>query len=110
MNGLIKITSIQGTVKVFIRTMCNFSDRYLPGIPIPENVIAIRDLLTSVKDCTILVFVLPHQFVRKTCETIKGYLAPNVKGISLIKVNSCTDCTQYLIFFRASIPMKKVLL
>lgn len=60
--------------------------RYLPDIRLPENVVAVRDLVAAVKDCTILVFVLPHQFVRATCKAIKGKLHPNAKGLSLIKV------------------------
>ena len=59
--------------------------RYLPGIRLPENVYAEPDLISSVKDATLLVFVIPHQFVRKTCETIRGHLHPNARAISLIK-------------------------
>jgi glycerol-3-phosphate dehydrogenase (NAD+) len=61
---------------------------YLPGIAIPVNVLAIRNLLEAVHHCTILVFVLPHQFVKKTCELLKGHLTPSAKALSLIKVCS----------------------
>ncbi len=59
--------------------------KYLPGIALPDNVRACPDLVTSVKDSSLLVFVLPHQFVKRTCDTIKGHLLPNARGISLIK-------------------------
>ena len=60
--------------------------RYLPGIILPDNVVAVRDLTEAVQDCTILVFVLPHQFVRATCKTLKGHISKDAKGLSLIKV------------------------
>jgi glycerol-3-phosphate dehydrogenase (NAD+) len=59
--------------------------KYLPGIKIESNIVAVTDLLESVKDATVLVFVLPHQFLRRTCQQIKPVLAPNAKAISLIK-------------------------
>ena len=35
--------------------------RYLPGILLPSNILAISDVLETCKDATILVFVIPHQ-------------------------------------------------
>ena len=35
--------------------------RYLPGIRLPANVLAIPNLLDAIRDCTLLVFVIPHQ-------------------------------------------------
>ena len=32
-----------------------------------------------------LVFVVPHQFVRGVCDQLRGKLGPNCKAISLIK-------------------------
>lgn len=34
----------------------------------------------------ILVFVVPHQFIGKICDQLKGHLKANTIGISLIKV------------------------
>ena len=45
------------------------------------------DLLNASKDADILVFVVPHQFVRGFCEKLKGNIKPNTIGISLIKVH-----------------------
>ncbi|KAG5461048.1 MAG: glycerol-3-phosphate dehydrogenase 1, isoform CRA_b, partial [Olpidium bornovanus] len=58
---------------------------YLPGITIPENVVAVPDLLAAAEDATLLVFVIPHQFVKKTCDNLRGHLLPNCRAISLIK-------------------------
>ncbi|RKP06805.1 NAD-dependent glycerol-3-phosphate dehydrogenase C-terminus-domain-containing protein [Thamnocephalis sphaerospora] len=59
--------------------------RYLPGIKIPENVCAVPDLMEAVRDATVLVFVVPHQFVKGICERLRGNIHPNAKAISLIK-------------------------
>lgn len=59
--------------------------KYLPGVRLPENVRAIPDVVESCKDATLIVFVLPHQFVRGVCEKMRGHLAPNARAISLIK-------------------------
>jgi len=60
--------------------------KYLPGQKIPDNVIAIPDLSESVKDADILIFVIPHQFVKKTCEELKNQIKPNAFALTLIKV------------------------
>ena len=65
--------------------------RYLPGIPLPDNIIAVTDLVQTVEDASLLVFVMPHQFVKKTCETIKGRLAGGCRAISLIKGIEVSD-------------------
>eukprot|EP00298_Acanthocystis_sp_HF-20_P000794 c11137_g1_i1.p1 GENE.c11137_g1_i1~~c11137_g1_i1.p1 ORF type:complete len:368 (+),score=126.40 c11137_g1_i1:36-1106(+) len=59
--------------------------RYLPGIVMPSNTFAEPDLLTAVKDATLLVIVIPHQFLGSTLEKLKGNILPNAKAISLMK-------------------------
>ncbi|PYH77530.1 NAD-dependent glycerol-3-phosphate dehydrogenase [Aspergillus uvarum CBS 121591] len=59
--------------------------KYLPGITLPENLHANPSVVDAVKDSTILVFNLPHQFIIKTCEQIKGKIVPYARGISCIK-------------------------
>lgn len=39
-------------------------------------------------DADILVFVIPHQFIGKVCDTMKGKIKSDAVGISLIKVKS----------------------
>ncbi|KAG0234323.1 glycerol-3-phosphate dehydrogenase [Actinomortierella wolfii] len=65
--------------------------KYLPGIKLPENVIACPDLLETVRDATMLVFVVPHQFVASVCRQLKGKINPNAKAISLIKGIDVSD-------------------
>ncbi|XGW16086.1 hypothetical protein V3C99_001494 [Haemonchus contortus] len=59
--------------------------KYLPGKSIPDNVVAVPDLIESCEDSNILVFVVPHQFVRKICHQLEGKLGSDVQAISLIK-------------------------
>ncbi|KAF9884653.1 glycerol-3-phosphate dehydrogenase [Aspergillus nanangensis] len=59
--------------------------KYLPGITLPSNLHANPSLVDAVQDSTILVFNLPHQFIIKTCEQIKGKILPYARGISCIK-------------------------
>merc|ERR1711988_834015 len=58
--------------------------KYLPGIKFTDNVIADPDLTNAVQDATMLVFVLPHQFLTRTCPKMTG-MAKGCKAISLIK-------------------------
>jgi len=59
--------------------------KYLPGIKIPDNVVAEPDLATACKGSHILVFVVPHQFLQNLLPVIKKAMDPNAFAISLIK-------------------------
>jgi glycerol-3-phosphate dehydrogenase (NAD+) len=59
--------------------------KYLPEITLPDNVVAVTDMAESVKDSTILIFNLPHQFIRRICQSLEGKIVPFARGISCIK-------------------------
>lgn len=59
--------------------------KYLPGVTLPPNVIANPSLEDSVKNSTILVFVLPHQFIPKVADQMKGHIVPYARAISCTK-------------------------
>jgi glycerol-3-phosphate dehydrogenase (NAD+) len=59
--------------------------KYLPGIPLPTNVIANPSVTDAVKDSTILIFNLPHQFIGGICKQLRGHIVPYARGISCIK-------------------------
>ena len=59
--------------------------KYLPGIALPENVKAVASLEEACRDATLLVFVLPHQFLPKLLPVIRQSVHPNCRGVSLIK-------------------------
>ncbi|KAK6014790.1 hypothetical protein OSTOST_19817, partial [Ostertagia ostertagi] len=47
--------------------------------------IAVPDLVESCEEANILIFVVPHQFVRKICHQLEGKIGSDVQAISLIK-------------------------
>ncbi|KAK5984422.1 putative glycerol-3-phosphate dehydrogenase 2, partial [Trichostrongylus colubriformis] len=47
--------------------------------------VAVPDLIESCEDSNILIFVVPHQFVRKICHQLEGKIAADAQAISLIK-------------------------
>ncbi|KAI9373926.1 NAD-dependent glycerol-3-phosphate dehydrogenase N-terminus-domain-containing protein [Aspergillus egyptiacus] len=65
--------------------------KYLPDIALPRNLVATPDIQAAVQDATILVFNLPHQFIGKTIEQIKGHHLPYARGISCIKGVDVSD-------------------
>merc|ERR1719331_1515112 len=58
--------------------------KYLPGIRFTDNVVADPDLASACTDATLLVFVLPHQFLGKICPQMTT-MAKGCRCISLIK-------------------------
>lgn len=59
--------------------------KYLPGRALPENIVAVPDLVKAASEADLLIFVIPHQFVPRTCQTLQGKLKPDVHALSLIK-------------------------
>jgi glycerol-3-phosphate dehydrogenase len=48
--------------------------------------VAVPDVVEAAKEADILVFVVPHQFIRTLCSTLLGKIKPTAVGLSLIKV------------------------
>ncbi|XP_038608938.1 glycerol-3-phosphate dehydrogenase [NAD(+)], cytoplasmic [Tachyglossus aculeatus] len=59
--------------------------KYLPGHKLPPNVVAVADLVQAASGADVLVFVVPHQFIGRVCEQLKGHLKAETLGVSLIK-------------------------
>ncbi|KAH8891825.1 NADH-dependent glycerol-3-phosphate dehydrogenase [Thozetella sp. PMI_491] len=59
--------------------------KYLPGIALPTNVVANPSLQDAVKNSSILIFNLPHQFIGNVCKQLQGHILPFARGISCIK-------------------------
>ncbi|KAG6441520.1 hypothetical protein O3G_MSEX001846 [Manduca sexta] len=59
--------------------------KYLPGHQLPPNVVAVPDVVEAAKDADLLIFVVPHQFVRTICSTLLGKIKPTAAALSLIK-------------------------
>ncbi|KAJ8354302.1 hypothetical protein SKAU_G00218690 [Synaphobranchus kaupii] len=59
--------------------------KYLPGYKLPDNVVAVPKLRDAAEGADLLVFVVPHQFIRKLCDEMVGCVSEKARGISLIK-------------------------
>ena len=63
--------------------------KYLPEIGLPRNIIAVPDLIEAIKGASLLIFCLPHQFLKPILHTIRDnyhLLHPSgCRGVSLIK-------------------------
>lgn len=59
--------------------------KYLPNIQLPVNLVANPSIEDAVRDASILIFNLPHQFIGRICEQLKGQILPFARGISCIK-------------------------
>lgn len=46
---------------------------------------AVPDVAEAATDCDILIFVVPHQFIRNLCATLLGKIKPTAVALSLIK-------------------------
>lgn len=65
--------------------------KYLPDITLPSNLIANPSLVDSVRDSSVLIFNLPHQFIHNVCNDLKGHILPFARGISCIKGVNVSD-------------------
>ncbi|XP_063713135.1 glycerol-3-phosphate dehydrogenase [NAD(+)], cytoplasmic-like [Symsagittifera roscoffensis] len=65
--------------------------KYLPGTKLPDNVVAVPDVKDAIAGSNILIFVLPHQFVKGTCESIKDLVRKDAFAISLCKGFEVTE-------------------
>jgi len=58
---------------------------YLPGIPLPPNIVASPDVKACVTGATMMVFVIPHNFLAPIVPKMEGAFAKGAIGCSLIK-------------------------
>lgn len=65
--------------------------KYLPGIDLPDNIVATPNIREAVAGAHVLVFVMPHQFIKPLCAQIQGHILPGAKAISLVKGFDCEN-------------------
>ncbi|CCK72535.1 glycerol-3-phosphate dehydrogenase (NAD(+)) GPD1 KNAG_0K01706 [Huiozyma naganishii CBS 8797] len=59
--------------------------KYLPDIKLPENLVANPDLLDTVRDADLIIFNIPHQFLPKIVDQLKGHVKKTARAISCLK-------------------------
>lgn len=70
----------------------NENIKYLPGIKLPINLIASPNIIETVDGADLLIFTIPHQFLRKIVSQIKGKVSPKARAISCLKgIEFCSD-------------------
>merc|ERR1719210_1376210 len=57
--------------------------KYLPGIKLPQTVVADASPCSSARGADILIWVVPHQFVTRTIATMIHEVKPNAISVSL---------------------------
>ncbi|EPE28071.1 6-phosphogluconate dehydrogenase C-terminal [Glarea lozoyensis ATCC 20868] len=65
--------------------------KYLPDIALPKNIIANPSVEEAVKDSSILIFNLPHQFIGRISKQLEGKILPFARGVSCIKGVNVTE-------------------
>jgi glycerol-3-phosphate dehydrogenase (NAD+) len=59
--------------------------KYLKGVKLPPNVKSVPDMQEAVKGASVLVWVLPHQFIPATAKGMKEAVGKDTVSISLVK-------------------------
>ena len=63
----------------------NENVKYLKGAKFTPNVKAVPDLKQAVQGAHVLVWVLPHQFIPRTAESVKDVIHPSAISVSMVK-------------------------
>lgn len=63
----------------------NENVKYLPGVNLSKDIVAVPDIEVAIKDSNVLVFVVPHQFIKRVCDKIKHLIRKDAIAVSLIK-------------------------
>ncbi|EDV43342.2 uncharacterized protein Dana_GF18443 [Drosophila ananassae] len=67
--------------------------KYLPGIKLPKNLVAVNDLLEAAQNADILIFSMPQSLVDSCCNILEGNLKETAIAVSMIKglMEPCDD-------------------
>lgn len=76
---------IDGTPLTQIINTKHQNVKYLPGIDLPENLVANPDLIATTKDADVIVFNIPHQFLSRIVAQMKGHIKPTARAVSCLK-------------------------
>lgn len=72
---------------LYFCNIASFSLLYkLTMITVAHFQVAMPDVVEASKNADIIIFVMPHQFVRGTCQLMKGNIKDTALAVSLIKV------------------------
>ncbi|CAF2175976.1 unnamed protein product, partial [Rotaria magnacalcarata] len=97
-NNIVKFNTFENEVRMYVyeemvdgRKLTEIineeheNTKYLPGHKFTPNIVAYADVVETIKDADILLFILPHQFVERTCNAIKSHVKPGAFSVSFSK-------------------------
>ncbi len=61
------------------------NDRYLPHTPLPESLRLTASEAQAMRDCDLIVFAIPTQFIRGVCQRFADLIPPSVPIVSVAK-------------------------
>eukprot|EP01055_Gregarina_sp_Pseudo9_P003980 Gregarina_sp_Pseudo_9__3979@NODE_411_length_2894_cov_28_431524_g388_i0_p2_GENE_NODE_411_length_2894_cov_28_431524_g388_i0NODE_411_length_2894_cov_28_431524_g388_i0_p2_ORF_typecomplete_len410_score61_78NAD_Gly3P_dh_N/PF01210_23/1e43NAD_Gly3P_dh_C/PF07479_14/3e42F420_oxidored/PF03807_17/0_026Rossmannlike/PF10727_9/0_59_NODE_411_length_2894_cov_28_431524_g388_i02751504 len=61
------------------------NSKYLPGIQLPENLVAEPNLIKAIDNADLLIFAIPQQYILSVCHQLVGHVKRSARGISLVK-------------------------
>lgn len=59
--------------------------KYMPDVKLPENLVAVPDVVETAQDADLLIFNIPHQFLPRVCKQLVGHVSPQTRAISCLK-------------------------
>ena len=59
--------------------------KYLPGVKLPETIVAVPSATEAAQNADLLIFVLPHQFIPSVSKELQGKVSPDARALSMIK-------------------------
>lgn len=59
--------------------------KYLPGIKLPANIIAEPSIVKTVEGADLIIFNIPHQFLKSVCKQLKGHVPLTARAVSCLK-------------------------
>jgi len=74
--------------------------KYLPGIKIPDNVRAVPDIKKVVTGAHVLIFVMPHQFIKPLCQWEQRTWKILISGFCDRLVGACSlaTCSSFSVY------------
>ncbi|XP_033232655.1 titin [Drosophila pseudoobscura] len=64
---------------------CHENIKYLPGIRLPDNLIAVNDILAAAQNADIMIFATPQHFVKSYCNILAGHVKKTAIALSMVK-------------------------
>ncbi|ODQ67591.1 glycerol-3-phosphate dehydrogenase [Nadsonia fulvescens var. elongata DSM 6958] len=77
------------------------NNKYLSHIKLPENLVAVSNILETVAGADLIIFNFPHQFLATICADLAGHIPAGTRAVSCLKglnvdENGCQLLTDFI--------------